>query len=414
MVKKIVAIILIFAATSVAWMVLGVSTGSRTYGQNEKLSEQVEGLWGSAHTQEAPIFYYETKQRRNVEKSTTDDEERQVKKVETVVETVANKVNVESGDVKVGFDLTHRKKGLLWYDTYRVVYRATYVVKNPFARPEQFKIDFTFPAKDAIYDDFHFLINGKPVEVNDFSQGKIVVPLSLRDKETAQIEVGYVSQGMDKWFYKFGDGVTRVKNFSLAMTTNFADIDFPQDTISPTAKERTKDGWKLLWKYTDLVSGFEIGMDMPNKINPGPLASQISFFAPVSLLFFFFVVFMISEIRGIRIHPMNYVFLAAAFFAFHLLFAYTVDHIDLVPAFIISSVVSLFLVISYMRIVVGARFASVEVGFSQFVFLILFSLAHFFQGYTGLTVTIGAVITLWAMMRLTARINWEEKFKKLE
>jgi len=412
MVKKIVAIILIFAVTSVAWMVLGVSTGSRTYGQNEKLSEQVEGLWGSAHTQDAPDFYYETKQRRNVEKSTTDEQGRQVKKAELVTETIANKVNVESGDVQVGFDLTHRKKGLLWYATYRVVYRATYGVRNPFPRPEQFKIDFTFPAKDAIYDDFRFLVNGKPVDVNDFSQGKITVPLSLRDKETAQIEVGYVSQGMDKWLYKFSEGVARVKNFSLAMTTNFADIDFPRDTISPTAKERTKDGWKLLWKYTDLVSGFQIGMDMPNKINPGPLASQISFFAPVSLLFFFFVVFMISEIRGIRIHPMNYVFLAAAFFAFHLLFAYTVDHIDLVPAFVISSVVSLFLVISYMRIVVGARFAAVEVGFSQFVFLILFSLAHFFQGYTGLTVTIGAVITLWAMMQLTAKINWEEKFRK--
>ena len=412
MVKKIVAIMLIFGVTCVAWMVLGASTGSRTYGQNEKLSEQVEGLWGAVHIQEAPIFYYETKQQRNIEKSTEDAKGRQIKKVETVTETVVNKVNVESGDVQAGFDLTHRKKGLLWYDTYRVIYRAAYVIRNPLPRQERFKIDFTFPAKDAIYDDFRFLVNNKPIEVNDFSQGKITVPLSLREKETARIEIGYVSQGKDKWFYKFGDGVTRVKNFSLAMTTNFEDIDFPQDTISPTTKERISGGWKLLWKYTDLVSGFQIGMDMPNKLNPGPLASQISFFAPVSLLFFFFVVFMISEIRGVKIHPMNYIFLAAAFFAFHLLFAYTVDHVALSLSFIISSVVSLFLVISYMRIVVGARFAAVEVGFSQFVFLILFSLAHFFQGYTGLTVTIGAVITLWVMMQLTARIDWEEKFRK--
>lgn len=412
MVKKIVAIMLIFGVTCVAWMVLGASTGSRTYGQNEKLSEQVEGLWGAVHIQEAPIFYYETKQQRNIEKSTEDAKGRQIKKVETVTETVVNKVNVESGDVQAGFDLTHRKKGLLWYDTYRVIYRAAYVIRNPLPRQERFKIDFTFPAKDAIYDDFRFLVNNKPIEVNDFSQGKITVPLSLREKETARIEIGYVSQGKDKWFYKFGDGVTRVKNFSLSMTTNFADIDFPQDTISATTKERISGGWKLLWKYTDLVSGFQIGMDMPNKLNPGPLASQISFFAPVSLLFFFFVVFMISEIRGVKIHPMNYIFLAAAFFAFHLLFAYTVDHVALSLSFIISSVVSLFLVISYMRIVVGARFAAVEVGFSQFVFLILFSLAHFFQGYTGLTVTIGAVITLWVMMQLTARIDWEEKFRK--
>jgi inner membrane protein involved in colicin E2 resistance len=150
---------------------------------------------------------------------------------------------------------------------------------------------------------------------------------------------------------------------------------------------------------------------MPNKLNPGPVASQISFFAPVSLLFFFFVVFMISTIKNINVHPMNYVFLAAAFFAFHLLFSYTVDHINIVLAFVISSMVSMFLVVSYMRIVVGARFAAVEVGLSQFIFLVLFSLAHFFEGYTGLTVTIGAILTLGVMMQLTAKINWEEKFK---
>ena len=36
-----------------------------------------------------------------------------------------------------------------------------------------------------------------------------------------------------------------------------------------------------------MVSGYEIGMAMPGKLQPGPLAGQISFFAPVSLFFFF-------------------------------------------------------------------------------------------------------------------------------
>lgn len=96
MTKKIVSIMLIFAATSVAWMILGSSTGTRTYGQSEKLSEQVEGLWGSMQIQTAPTLYYETKRQKNVEKNETDEKGRQVKKVETITETVANKVNFES------------------------------------------------------------------------------------------------------------------------------------------------------------------------------------------------------------------------------------------------------------------------------------------------------------------------------
>ena len=150
---------------------------------------------------------------------------------------------------------------------------------------------------------------------------------------------------------------------------------------------------------------------MPRKINPGPMAARISFFAPVSLGFFFFLMFVISLLRGIQIHPMNYFFLAAAFFAFHLLLAYLVDHIAIHSAFALCSMVSIILVVSYMRIVTGNRFAFLEVALAQLVYLIGFSYAFFFEGFTGLAVTIGSIITLFVVMQATARINWAERFK---
>jgi inner membrane protein involved in colicin E2 resistance len=165
-----------------------------------------------------------------------------------------------------------------------------------------------------------------------------------------------------------------------------------------------------MWKYQNLVSGFEIGVTMPEKLQPGPLAGQISYFAPVSLLFFFFVMFIITTLRNIDLHPMNYFFLAAAFFAFHLLMAYLADHVDIHVAFLICSAVSIFLVVSYLRLVVGMRFALVEAGLAQFVYLVLFSYAFFFHGFTGLAVTIGAIVTLFVAMQVTAKVKWSEKF----
>lgn len=409
--RRLFFITLIFLATSIAWFVLGSITQGRTYGQNQKLVERVEGLWGSPHVQMAPNITYKTKEPKSIERVIKDEKGQKIKKAVLTNSIVLNKVNIESSDIKVDLNLTQRKKGLLWYSTYRVDFHAFYTVTNPLARAEHFQVNLVFPAKNALYDNFIFTVNGKSIEIKDFTQGEAVVPLLLGVHESARIEISYSSQGLDNWFYKFGDGINRVKNFSLAMKTNFQNIDFPANTLSPTEKKPTVNGWELLWKSKDLVSGFQIGMDMPKRLNPGPLASQISYFAPVSLLFFFFVVVMICEIKNIKIHPMNYVFLAASFFAFHLLFSYTVDHVDIFIAFLLSAIVSMFLVISYMRIVVGARLAAVEIGISQFVFLVLFSFAHFFEGYTGLTVTIGAIITLGAMMHLTAKTNWEEKFK---
>jgi len=62
--------------------------------------------------------------------------------------------------------------------------------------------------------------------------------------------------------------------------------------------------------------------------------------------------------------------------------------------------------------VVGTRFALLEAGISQFIYQILFAFAHFFEGYTGLAITIGAIISLAVVMHITAKIDWEEKFKE--
>ena len=114
--------------------------------------------------------------------------------------------------------------------------------------------------------------------------------------------------------------------------------------------------------------------------------------------------------RGIELHPMNYFFLAASFFAFHLLLAYLVDHISIHAAFAICSAVSVLLVVSYLRLVVGVRFATREAAVAQFIYLVAFSYAFFLKGFTGLAITIGSILTLFVVMQATAKIRWQERF----
>ncbi len=170
-----------------------------------------------------------------------------------------------------------------------------------------------------------------------------------------------------------------MQNFHLRINTNFKDIDFPDNTLSPASKHAIAGGWQLDWDYKNLLSGYSIAMTLPEKLQPGPLASEISFFAPVSL-FFSFPDFIVTTMRNIDLHPMNYFFLGAAFFAFHLLLAYLVDHLDIHVSFVISSAVSVLLVVTYLRLVVGTQFAIREAAIGQFIYLVLFSYAFFFKG----------------------------------
>jgi hypothetical protein len=81
-------------------------------------------------------------------------------------------------------------------------------------------------------------------------------------------------------------------------------------------------------------------------------------------------------------------------------------------AFLLSSVVSVGLVVSYLRLVVGPRFALIEAGLAQVVYQVGFSLAHFYEGYTGLSITVLVILTLFLLMQLTGRLSWSNAFAR--
>jgi len=43
---------------------------------------------------------------------------------------------------------------------------------------------------------------------------------------------------------------------------------------------------------------------------------------------------------------------------------------------------------------------------------VLFSYSFFFDGMSGLTITIGAILTLAILMLASARVDWSEKFRR--
>jgi inner membrane protein involved in colicin E2 resistance len=405
--KRLAAIVVIFLCTTVAWVILGSTILARTYSLGPNLKDKVASTWGTRQEQKPATAWYlseGTRSEEYQEKGQTRTREVKVSKQEYL--------SLESSRVNVVLNLEHRQKGLLWYATYKVDFGGDYRFTNHSGKQQKVEFELPYPSERAIYDDLQFSIDGKPVEVatsGGHAQAQALVPAGA----TVTLHSGYKSQGLDEWKYSLGENVSQVKDFLLTMKTDFKAIDFPEQTLSPSKKTETGNGWLLEWSYKNLVSGYDIGMTMPEKLQPGPLAGEISYFAPVSLLFFFFLIFIITTLRNLELHPMNYFFLATAFFAFHLLLAYLVDHVSIHLAFVISSIVSVFLVVSYLRLVIGMRFAALEAGGAQLIYLVLFSYAFFFKGYTGLAVTIGAIITLFVVMQMTGRIRWSEKFAAL-
>lgn len=407
MTKRIAAIVFIYLCITFAWVVLGTTLSIRTSTQDNNLKEMVGQVWGKPQRQRAPSVSYSTP--KEVWSEVTNDGKTTREKR---TEWKTTPVSLDASNILVDLNLEHRQKGLLWYSTYKVGFDGTYRLLNDTQESKTYDFNFSLPVQDAVYDGFKIYQGDQEIKNVEITSGNAHVRVPLTPGQTEIVRVVYHSQGMDNWWYNLGGEVSQIRNFSLKMKTDFEDIDFPENSMAATSQIKTSQGRELAWKYSNLLSGVQIGMTMPKKLNPGPWASKISFAAPVSLFLFFFLLLIFSTLKEIKLHPMHYFFIGAAFFSFHLLLAYLVDHLSIHLAFLICSAVSIFLVVSYMRLVTGNRFAFLEVGVSQFVYLVLFSYTFFFEGFTGLVITVMCIITLFIVMQMTARLDWTQVFKK--
>lgn len=386
----LVASVVILACTTLAWFLLGSTLSYRTAVSSAEMQAEVSGVWGPDLTQEHPQAWFETPNAPNGRA----------------------RVLPSSTEAKVGLVSEPKRRGLLWHRTYDVDLKSEYTFTNPTKIPQTFYISFPLPKDTAGLQGFEFKLgeNDSSSQSIPGSSGVVTRAILLPASGSVTLHTGYRTRGTNSWKYSFPDN-RRIAGFKLTMRTNFPEINFPVGTGSPSHRSQDQEGFTLVWDYPDVLAAPAIGMDMPKHLNAGPVAARIAFFAPVSLLFFVTIVLLIGGIRGIPLHPMHVFFISAGFFAFHLLFAYLVDLLSLVPSFGISAACSMLLVCGYLKAVGGK--ALLKIAFpAQAVYLVLFSASFFIDGLTGITLAVLGVITLALLMFLTAKIDWKTFFVK--
>jgi len=373
------------------WMVLGTTTVMRAEQFSALLGGDVVELWGGPVIQDAPELSVEIPGTGRVRK----------------IRPAFNQI-----DVKLA--LEHRRRGLVWYPTFVSDFAGTYTVANTEKVTQKVRVHFKFPTSEGTYDNFSFVVDGKSSDVPVNTAEGLHEVIEVPPGESREFKVTYRTRGMREWRYRPASNVGRVQGLKLGLTTNFREVDFPEGSLSPTTPEEERStpdgGAHVKWEARDLITTQDIGMVMPERLNPGPLSARMTFFAPVCLFFFFLLVAVINIVTRVKIHPMHYLFVAAGFFAFHLLFAYMVDHVNVHVSFAASSIVAVLLVTGYLYAALKGRFPWKIAAGGQLFYLVLFSYTFFLQGLTGLTVTVGSILTLGVLMWVTARIDWFDFF----
>jgi hypothetical protein len=384
--KRILAIIGVLASSTAASLFLAGVIADRTSAQGSKIDPEVRTLWGQPQMQRGPAFTF----------APWSGDPRDVLPAATTIH--------------VDLHLDQRRKGLLWYSLYDVTFDGAWTYVHDAKTRGTLAIEHVFPQASAVYDDFQFRIDGRDLAPDlRPDAGTVRTGVAVEPGQTVTLQVHYKTRGLDQWGYcPSGCVVTNLRNFLLTITSDFTDIDYPANTMAPSRHQATGGGWLLTWSFRQILTGQGIGLVTPARLQPGELATTLAASAPVSLLFFFIVLFALSVRYDLDVHPINYWAIASAFFAFHLLFAYSVDHMHVVVAFALASAASIALVMSYLRLVVSPRFAYREAALAQLVYQVGFSVAHFWKGYTGLTIAVLSTLTLYLVMQWTGQTRWSE------
>ena len=229
--RQILALVFIFVCTTIAWIVLGATIFSRTYGANQQLQGHVASTWGTSQEQSPPTAHYSVTEQTS---STTVERGRLVVHNEKVEHQIP--LPLESSRIRVKINLDPRQKGLLWYSTYAVDFGGDYVFRNPTEEARLADAGYNLREAYAIYTGLcEWAQCGRPTQstpVVSSSESKLKLETTL-------------SEGLPDWW---GKDRSRILASSVCVKLNGKEIPHASDraTKKLTAELPLEKGDKAL------------------------------------------------------------------------------------------------------------------------------------------------------------------------
>ncbi len=232
---RVFGIAVVWLGCSTCWVVLGSTLLVRSETTLSSGDSAVYRLWGPPVEQHSPsAFYLATRMVDGVRTITgADGVSREVSYERR--ETYSEPVALVESNIDVNLDLEHRRRGLNWYPTYAVDFDAKYRFTNRAGEGHDVTFRFPFSQGNAVFDGF-VVRDEAGLEVGfETANNQATWAANMPAGQTREFRVSFRSRGTERWLYSMGEGTSRVTDFQLNMETDFAEVDFPEESLSPTA-----------------------------------------------------------------------------------------------------------------------------------------------------------------------------------
>jgi hypothetical protein len=422
LVKKIfkyMIIVSIAAGFSIAAVAIGLRLSDRNSSSLSKNYRSVTEIWGGEMFQGMPSFQTES----IVEEQYIEEKTGQYK---TRLKNVYNSFGFASHSSDITVTSNIRQKGVLKFAGYNLKFTGTYECGNTEQKTNTFYFTFPLPDSAGNISDLKVLLNGKDYKGDTNLADGINWSGTLSPGQKISFSISYSAQGTGS--FRYGSShISTVDNeyekshvrkadkieialFNAKVQTNFKDVTVLDGTMAPTEILSDESGSVVKWSASKLILDQDIGLKFEISANYGALFSKIFFYAPLVIFLFLAFMLIFTASKGIRLHPMHYIFITAGFFVFYLLGSYAVSFMHILIAIVLSLAVSTAITWYYSRVIGKGRDLEKVTFLCLVVFQWFFSGAFFFPEYTGLLITLASIGALVTLMKITAKTDWEDKW----
>jgi inner membrane protein len=273
-------------------------------------------------------------------------------------------------------------------------------------------------------------INGQRVELESGTgagmdgQNGFHAPLNLADPNAQAAFQLTLALGGSEGFYVAPVG----RHSSIRMESDWKDPSF-QGNWLPSEHSVSENGFEASWEIPYLGRNYPQswlygGKEQQRKLDNSTVGVDLVFpldtygkterSIKYELIFIglTFVGFWLFEIlSGIRIHPMQYLFVGGAICLFYLLLLSLAEHLGFIAAYFIAAAMVVSLVTAYAQIMLRSKGrAALAGGAMTALYLYLLALLQE-QEYSLLAGSIGLFAILAAVMYLTRNVNWYNSAK---
>lgn len=210
---------------------------------------------------------------------------------------------------------------------------------------------------------------------------------------------------------------------SVQMRSSWPDPSFT-GSLLPTRRSVSKAGFDASWKILDLNRAYGQHWDATNRevsdrleasafgvklYQPGGVYQQNDRAGKYGLLFIaltFVAFFLFEVLKGLRLHPVQYLLVGAAMTSFYVLLLALSEQIGFGPAYAVAAATVVLIVGGYAMAALRARTAGLALGgVLTLVYAILYGLIGAEQ-YALLIGSVVLVAVIALLMYLTRRIDW--------